>query len=486
MKRTPLARTSITTIARSSASFSVLVASLVAACAHQSPRSTGASTYREAPPPHLRGASAETSVVAQAAHTDPPADPNVNEGVSLGGMLAFADLHSPILSVARSTRSRAEAVRVAASQLLPSNPEFTVAVGPRFGISGTGVDMAMSLMQEIQIGGERGMRMEAADRGAELTDAEIEQLRWFVHCDVHAAFHRSLVEQERVRLAERVVTFQEEVLRVVERQISAGETAPLTLRLAQAEVAQAQQVLVATRQTFLSSRIRLGLLAGWPSANPPMPGGVVDTPREPPPLDRLTTVARENLPSLRVGSARIRAAQAQAEAADRAVWARPSVGVQYQREGNPTDEGPYNTVMGVVSVPIPSFQTNQGPRASARADVTVATAELDAMHLLLDGQIAEARSEVSAAAQRSSAYGTEIIPRFEENLTLLRRSFELGEIDILSLSAGRERFLRIQSDALNAQQDFFVALAGLERVVGVDLWHDDHHESEQHDQENAQ
>lgn len=465
-----------TVLGKFTAAAACMVALFAVACAHQSSRSTSGSGYHEAPPPHLRGTSAEVLEVTYADHTDRPADPGASDGVSLGGMLAFADLHSPVLSVARSTRSRADAARVAASQLLPSNPEFTVAVGPRFGISGTGVDMAMSLMQEIQIGGERGVRMDAAERVAELTDAEIEQLRWFVHCDVHAMFHRSLVEQERVRLAERVVTFQEEVLRVVDRQISAGETAPLTMRLAQAEVAQAQQVLVATRQTFLSSRIRLGLLAGWPATNPPMASGVADTPREPPPLDRLTTVAREHLPSLRVGAARIRSAQAQAEAADRNVWARPSIGVQYQREGNPTVEGPYNTVMGVVSVPIPSFQTNQGPRASARADVIVASAELDAMRLLLDGQIAEARSEVSAAAQRSNAYGTEILPRFEENLLLLRRSFELGEIDILALSAGRERFLRIQSDALNAQQDFFVALAGLERVVGVDLWHDDHHD----------
>jgi cobalt-zinc-cadmium efflux system outer membrane protein len=94
---------------------------------------------------------------------------------------------------------------------------------------------------------------------------------------------------------------------------------------------------------------------------------------------------------------------------------------------------------------------------------------------LLEGQVTEAHSEVVAAAQRANAYGTEILPRFEENLTLLQRSFELGEIDILALSTGRERFLRIQSDALAAQLDYFVALAGLERVVGVDLWHDDHH-----------
>ena len=119
---------------------------------------------------------------------------------------------------------------------------------------------------------------------------------------------------------------------------------------------------------------------------------------------------------------------------------------------------------------------NQGERARTRADVTVAQTELEATDMLLAGDIAQARSEVVAAAQRVRSYGTEVLPRFEENLTLLRRSFELGEIDLLALSIGRERFLRIQSDALDAHLDYFVAIADLERVVGVDLWRDEHHE----------
>jgi hypothetical protein len=60
--------------------------------------------------------------------------------------------------------------------------------------------------------------------------------------------------------------------------------------------------------------------------------------------------------------------------------------VQYRREGNPTSEGAYDIVMGVISIPIPSFQLNQGERARARADVTVAEAELDASRRLLEGQ----------------------------------------------------------------------------------------------------
>lgn len=467
---------SSSTIVDSRTAIGLVLALLVSGCAHGGPDARSAAGEREAPAPHLRGSA---DARGDAAHVDaagPVPDPAAGSDVTLGGILAFADQRSPVLTVARSTRSRAEAARVAASVLLTANPEVSVAAGPRVSRSGTGLDVDVSILQELSIAGERGLRVDAAERLRELTDAEIEQLRWAVHCDVHAEFHRALVEQERARLAERVVTFQKDVLRVVDQQITVGETPPLTLRLAQAEVAQAEQEVVAARQALLASRLRLAQLSGWPVATPPMPGGTVDSPRDPPALERLNALARERLPSLRAGAARVREAEARSKLAEREGWPRPSVGVQYRHEGSSSADGGADIVMGVVSLPVPTFQTNQGERAKARADVTVAEAELDASRRLLDGQIAEARSEVVAAAARTRAYGTEILPRLEENLTLLRRSFELGEIDLLALSTGRERFLRIQSDALSAQQDYFVALAGLERVVGVDLWHDDHHE----------
>jgi len=427
--------------------------------------------------PHLRLPATHGGIDHAPAHAHPPAalpDPTGREEVELSSFLAYADARAPVLQVARSTRSRAAAARVAATPWLPSNPEVSLAVGPRLGLTGTGVDVQASVTQQLFIGGERGLRLAAADRQRDLTDAEIEQLRWAVHCDVHAAFHRALVQRDRALLAARILAFQEELLRIVERQIRAGETAGLTLRLTQAEVAQARQLTVAATQGYLSARIQLAQLSGWPVTRPPTPVGEVDAAREPPPLDVLITTARQQLPSLRTRDAAVREAQGRVAVADRLSWPQPSVGVQYQREGNPTAEGPYHTVQGVVSVAIPSFQRNQGERARSRADVRVAEAELAAALSLLEGQVMLAHSEVTSAAQRLRSYGTEVLPRFEENLSLLRRSFELGEIDVLALSIGRERFLRIQHDALDAQLDYFVALANLERTVGVDLWHDDH------------
>jgi outer membrane protein TolC len=67
------------------------------------------------------------------------------------------------------------------------------------------------------------------------------------------------------------------------------------------------------------------------------------------------------------------------------------------------------------------------------------------------------------------AYREEIVPHFAENLRLLARSFELGEIDLLALSAARERFLQIQADALHAQREYYIALSALERAIGQTL-----------------
>ncbi|HKP61141.1 MAG TPA: TolC family protein, partial [Polyangiales bacterium] len=241
-------------------------------------------------------------------------DPQVAQEVTLDAILAYADARAPQLAVARSTRARAEAAHVGADRLLPENPEVHFAVGPRITNEGTGVDFAAGVSQRFEIAGERGLRLSAADRLAELSDAQIERLRWSVHCDVHAAFHEAIVAREQAVLADSVQAFQEEVLRIVERQIAAGETAPLTLRLAQAEVAQARQAALAAHQRHYAARLSLAAQAGWPPELPPTPRGELDAPRDPPELEALLALARAKLPELAEREAAVREAQARAVA----------------------------------------------------------------------------------------------------------------------------------------------------------------------------
>ena len=154
----------------------------------------------------------------------------------------------------------------------------------------------------------------------------------------------------------------------------------------------------------------------------------------------------------------------------------PTIGIQVTQEGNPDSQGGANLIgLATLALPIPSFATNQTARAHARAEVAVAEASLRAAQLQLDSEVARAHSELEAAIARVDTWGTEIVPRSRQHLAILKRAFELGEIDLTALGVGRERLLAAQRAALDAQRDAFVAGADLERVVGVELFDDDGH-----------
>lgn len=389
--------------------------------------------------------------------------------MSLPALLAYADANAPALAIARSARARVEAARARADPLLPANPDVSVGVGPRIEAGEVGVDFEVGVSQRIEIAGERGLRADVATSFAELTEAQIESARWEIHADVHAAFSRALLERERVAYAKSTLTFQEELVAIVKRQAEAGEVAPLAQRLADAELAQARQVVVAAERSALMARIQLGTVSGWPVATPPVPVGVLPSPSPPPTLHELARRASSPHPSLRARGAAVREAQARAELAERERTPEPTLGANYTRESAPVGGDANHIVLGTVSIPVPLWQTNQADRAAAVADKLVAEAELAAARQLLGGRLVEAHGEVVAALERVESYGTEILPRVEEDLALLRRSYELGEIDLITLFAGRERFLRVQNDALSARIDYFLALANLERVVGAEL-----------------
>lgn len=396
--------------------------------------------------------------------------PSDNESpISLAGLIEYAEQHSPRLRLIEATRHSADAEQTAASVVLPYNPQVSIAIGPRFSVNGTGFDIQASLMQQIEIADQRGARMQASSEYARLVDSEIAAEWWLLRCDLHRAFHNALLMGRRAAIASQVVEFQLGVLTVVERQIAVGDVAPLTLRLAQVEVAQARQVLIAREQDYYASRIAIAQLVGWPASSPPIPQAMADAEYAVPTYGSLSQEALANVPALAVARQRVVQAAADVRTQEREAWLSPSIGLMYQREGNQSVEGANDILFGALSFSIPSFETNQGGVARARARFRIAERELELLERDLEGNLLRAISSVEASMAQIRGYRREILPRFEENLRLLSRSFELGEIDIMSLSAGRERFLAIEGDALGAELAYLNAVVELERLIGVPL-----------------
>jgi cobalt-zinc-cadmium efflux system outer membrane protein len=123
----------------------------------------------------------------------------------------------------------------------------------------------------------------------------------------------------------------------------------------------------------------------------------------------------------------------------------------------------------MFTLPLPFWKRNQAARAQTRAELTVAEQELEATRYTLALSTRRAVDSVNTAAERVRTYSVEVVPRFVENLNLLQRAFELGEVDILEVFVARENFLRIQNEALEAYRAYFDAVYTLETMLGAPL-----------------
>lgn len=406
-----------------------------------------------------------------------PDDADDDEPVRVGGvivplerLLEHASRNAPAIVVARAEISLADEDFGAADPLLPSNPYVQAQVGPRFGQAGaTDLDIQIALTQALEIAGERPLRFDVARAARRTREAELERVRWEVGRQLRAGYRAALVARRRAELARAMARFQADLARAAGRRVEAGEAAPLTVRLAEAQAAQATQRAVVALQRYRSAVLSLAAIAGWDARNPPEPTGELEV-RPAPPLGQLVETAREHNPLLAVRRSQLAEARARAALADREAWPHPVIGVQYGREGAPDGGTPEDSVVGVVAVPIPSFQLNQAERAGAEARLEVALAQEAAVLAMLEARLETLRSEAEAARAGIEAYGEEILPRLAENLQWLRRAFEAGEIDLLQLSVAVDRFLQVQVDAMGAYADYFDAAAALENEVGAEVW----------------
>ncbi len=389
--------------------------------------------------------------------------------VSLSELLLFAEKHAPTTQVAAKRTGYAQAARAGAEPRVRSNPTLEVGIGPRFnGASDHDFDFIASLGQPVEVSGQRRLRLEAAARLSEQLDGQLEAVRWEVRREITVAYQSATVARERVHITERLLSFADELLATAQRRFSVGDANVIDVRVAEIDQAEARQAKLAAAQELRSARIRLAEVSGWPIEAPPnVVPGLAST-RAVPSLKEVMEAAADRHPELRARLAATAQAHAQMQVADREAWATPVVGLQVAREGSAGSPANY-IVLGTLGTTLPFAQRNQGERVRARVDEEVARAEEGVATRALHGLIARAHAELSAASERLAIFTSSLTPKLEDNLTLLRRGFDAGELPLLTVSTARARFLQAQYDALAAYADYYRALAELEFAMGVQL-----------------
>ena len=404
------------------------------------------------------------------ATTAPPTtrvDPKRGGVLSLEDLLSYARVHAPTLKVARRTAGLGDAAVEGAERLLIYNPELAVTAGGRTTGGISRFEFAAELEQRLQIAGQRGARIDAAERERDAQLARLDVAEWEIHVLVHALYYALVVRQEQLVAATKLEAFADSVKTVIDKRIEAGEDSPLENIVARAELAKAAQRVIAAKAAHRTASLSIAEVVGWPAGVPLKVEGSVQAPKPVKEVEALVDHALEAHPSRRWLELEVRAAESHMEREDTSAWPDPAIGLRYGREAEPGSVGHVWTT--TLRMPLPIWERNQAGRAEARAKLAIAREQKRAFKARLRARIARAAVQVNAAADTANLYGTDITPAFERNLSKLQRSFELGEIDILALAQIQERVLRVQQDALGAIATYYQRLAALEGISGKEL-----------------
>jgi cobalt-zinc-cadmium efflux system outer membrane protein len=353
-----------------------------------------------------------------------------------------------------------------ASRLVRANPELEGAYGPRR-VRGEedGNDLSLSLTQELEVFGQRGARVDAAEALVAAAEGRLAARRVEVAAEVRTAFARALAAGQRHAIAEESLALARQELAAAEERFRSGASTRIEVNAARAAVGRAARERAAAAQQRSAASTALVVVTG---ADPAEPLEVVGRLEAEAPVagtvDALVEKALVTRMDLEAGRREVEAARSEARLARRAALPNPRVGVSYSEEGE--GDGRARITQGILAFDLPLFERNQEERAAATARERLAEVALAALTRAARAEVVQARARVEAAAVAVEAWTGGQLDAVGENLRLVDEAYRAGKVDFFELLLIRRETLEARNGYVDALEELHAANAELLRAIG--------------------
>lgn len=377
----------------------------------------------------------------------------------------------------RKALSRESVVQLVAARRRQANGAVTSAAtwpNPEFSASRESLDLAGTtsrerlywLHQEFDISGERGLRVEAAQQKAAVSEAETASLRRDIRLRVRERFFAALHQQQRL---ERITHWREELLRVIEqaeKRHRAGDIAAYDVVRLQRAVSTFQTQADTTRARHIRALSELAALMGQDESQPLQVLAGTLLPDGLPPLDSYLRRLPQ-LPELQALQARAEGHRLTAEAEKRAVIPDITLGAGYKelREGGRRFDGSLLS----LGLRIPLFDRNQGRRASAEAAAEAQIAERGIALAQMRGEVTGRWQELRELQRGASRFARDNQASSQALLRAAESAYNAAEIGALELVDAYRNVLDADLRLLMLRERARTASIDLQRLTPGDI-----------------
>lgn len=376
--------------------------------------------------------------------------------------------HSLALEREALTRTALDGRHTAANPLVPSNPFVTVSVGiRRSDAQGSVPNWYLGLGQEIEIGGQRGLRLDAATADLEAEDQRMIAVRRGVVADAYEAYFAVLGGQADLDLARRLEVVALAVSNATQATAQNGLAPGVDADIAEAAGYRAVRARIEAEGRLAGARIALTTALGLDPTQRTM-----DATGDLLPLAGVEVAARGALgaerPEVKALEDEARAWQARASTFRRSRIPNVTVSAFLQ------DDGFHERVFGFgLSLPIPFPQpvgrTNNGEiaesEALARRDVT----EAARAKLLLAADVLRALAEYDARTRARDATPKDRLDRAETTLQSIAQEVTAGRIATRDAIVAEQALIDMLHDAVRARLAVCLGSVDVARAASLPL-----------------
>ena len=319
----------------------------------------------------------------------------------------------------------------------------------------------LEVSQAFELGGKRAARINAAERGRDAANAELDAKRAEIRAAVVAAFFDVVVAQERLRLATASVELAQRATGAASRRVTSGKVSPV--EETKARVAEASVRLELALATSELTTARRRLTATWGNPVPRFERAEGDL-EALPPLPALADLQTRLATSPNLLRAQIEVDRRQALAG--VERSRRTPNVTFSLGAQRDEQLGLNQALFGVAIPIPIFDRNQGNLLEALRRTDKARDELSAAEIRLSNELALAYARLATAREETATLQRDILPGAQSAYDAATKGFELGKFSFLEALDAQRTLFQAKAQYLRALAEAHRAAAEIERILG--------------------
>lgn len=386
---------------------------------------------------------------------------------------------SPIVRAAQARLQQAEGRSTIARYLVPSNPRLIANATTDRLLQNQGegaVDVGVE--QELEIFGQRGLRIAMSDAELAAFRLELEAARARVRADVESSYYELLFQERRIAALRAAVEQAARVEEAARRRAAAGDIGEAEHTLIAADLATARADALAAEADRKAVAARVAVLAGKSPTEAVTTTGELPAGAAIPALDAWLALARQRRPDLRAAAAALAAGDREIALRKRERLPNPTLSIGYARDRGVfagDDVQPRGIVTGLsdvdqflvagIAIPLPLLRSGKGEIAEARGRRAETAANRDVLAFGIATDVAAAHARYEEARQRAIDLGN-VESTLAATLARYETAYLAGKLDLAAYLTVRDRVLRAQLAALTARRDAAVAGAQLRVAAG--------------------